>query len=139
MTPEAFFAGGNGIILPTVGISMRPLLREGVDSVYLTPSGGRLVPGDTAAFVREADGSVVLHRVIRAEEGGYLFLGDSQPWSELEYVKEACVLGKMDGFFRKDRYWDTRSAWYALYSRACVTTRIPALLWRAGRKMKRGI
>ncbi len=116
---------------------MRPLLREGADSVYLTPLNGHLKPGDTAAFVREQDGCIILHRVIRVIEGGYLFLGDSQPWSELESVEEACILGKMDGFFLKNRYWDTRSAWYVLYSRACVKTRIPALIWKIGRKMKR--
>ena len=65
------------------GISMLPLLRQGTDSVLLSPPPARLKKYDIVLYQRE-DGKYVLHRIIEVDESGmvYTCIGDNQ------FVKE---------------------------------------------------
>ena len=68
---------GQSVELPPRGISMRPLIREGRDSVILSPVSGRLKKYDIP-FYRRHDGTYVLHRVVGFDKGGYIMCGDNQ-------------------------------------------------------------
>ncbi len=82
------------------GNSMWPTLKSNAQSVLIEAKKGRLERFDVALYV--ADGKYVLHRILKAVDGGYIACGDSM--NVLESVKEEDVLGKMVGFYKKDAF-----------------------------------
>lgn len=113
--PKEQFLRENGyLFIHPVGKSMLPLIRGGLDTVALAPPD-KLRAGDVVWYRRE-DGSEVLHRVLRVEGDTLDLCGDNQIWVE-RGVKRAQVLGVMCGFYRGERYIDTKSAGYRLYVR----------------------
>lgn len=74
---EALLQSGAELPLVVSGTSMTPFLRPGIDTVYLKKPEGMLRRGEIAFFHR-ADGSHVLHRVWKTQNGMYWFLGDAQ-------------------------------------------------------------
>ena len=61
------------------GFSMYPCIRD-LDVVTVSPLPRRsLRAGDIIAFRRPASGSLVLHRILRAEPDGFLVRGDNLP------------------------------------------------------------
>ena len=59
------------------GFSMYPCIRD-LDVVTVSPLPGRsLRAGDIIAFRQPASGSLVLHRILRAEPDGFLVRGDN--------------------------------------------------------------
>ncbi|MBQ8858858.1 MAG: S24/S26 family peptidase [Clostridia bacterium] len=70
------FAAGQGIRIYPRGVSMRPLIREGQDSVTLSAPTGKLGRYEIALFTYH--GRYLLHRVVgRDRDGGYVFCGDN--------------------------------------------------------------
>lgn len=77
------FAAGQVFPLQITGYSMRPLLRNRKDHVFLVPQEVRKPEsGDILLYIRE-DGSCVLHRLLRVlDDGSFLMNGDAQTWTE---------------------------------------------------------
>lgn len=96
----AFVPGGN---------SMWPILKNRKQSVVVKKKEGRLKKFDVALYQRPG-GSFVLHRVMKAVDGGYVMCGDSQ--LTLENVKEDNVFGIMIGFYRGENYVDVTDEKY---------------------------
>ena len=72
---ESIAAGGS-VTIPVRGVSMLPILKEGRDSVVLSPIEKELGKRDIALYQR-ADGSYILHRIARFGES-YTCIGDAQ-------------------------------------------------------------
>ena len=70
------FAAGQSICIAPRGISMLPLIRQGKDSVILSPVTDRLKKYDIPLYQRK-NGKYVLHRIVEVGET-YTCLGDSQ-------------------------------------------------------------
>ena len=79
-----------------VGVSMRPMLRAKRDIVYIK-ADKCLKPGDVGLFIC---GGVkyILHRLIKIEDGIYVFRGDN--CITCERVTQDEVLGKLTKFWR---------------------------------------
>lgn len=101
-------------ISTTAGTSMWPMLRDRRDTIVVRPIEGRLRPYDVALY-RRGD-AYVLHRVIKANDGGYRIMGDN--CMAYEEVPESAILGRLDEFWRGERHCDPRSAAWLLY--ACI-------------------
>lgn len=84
------------------GTSMLPLIREGLDTIVVTPcSASELVPMDIVLYERESaetDKAYVLHRVVARDGDGVTTLGDNCTW--LERVPATRVLGVLSGLYR---------------------------------------
>ena len=108
-------------LLPVTGNSMWPLLADGRDMVRLTRLDRRVQPGDIVLYQR-ADGSYILHRVIRlSASGDCICCGDAQ-W-EREQVCKAQVLAYVTAYCRKGRWRETAlSRPYRFYERFWVHT-----------------
>ncbi len=108
----------NGIYVGlTKGISMRPMLREGKDTILLSPVVGRLKKYDVPLYRRGE--YYVLHRVVQVREDSYVICGDN--CLEKEYgVTEDQLVGVLSGFRRGDRYVAIDSRFYLLYARVWV-------------------
>ena len=114
---EVLDSGGAFRIYPR-GISMLPLLREGVDSVLLEKPDSALKKGDIA-FYRRDDGGYVLHRVIRAGDS-YTMCGDNQLRLETG-IEQRHIIGRVCTIYRGDRELSMSGLRYRIY----------CLLWRS--------
>lgn len=86
----------------TVGVSMRPMLRNRHDRVIIRPVGERRLEKYDLPLYRRPDGKYVLHRIIGVEDGYYVIRGDNT------YVKEKVpddwIIGVMSEFYRGNRH-----------------------------------
>lgn len=107
---------GNTVRMIGIGTSMRPLLEDGRDFIYLIA-----VDGDTelkkndVIFYKSHEGLYVLHRIITISDKGYYPNGDGNICLEPLLKRENIYL-KATGFVRKGRYVSTDSILYRLYS-----------------------
>lgn len=111
------------------GTSMLPMLRQGTDSVTLSPLPCRLRKYDLPLYQRE-NGQYVLHRVVAAGET-YTCMGDNQ------FVKEpgltqAQMIALVTGFSRNGREHSVTELGYRCYCRLWHYSRPIRRLWRGG-------
>ena len=90
---EELSSGGSAVI-NIRGVSMLPLLKEGVTSVRIVPPAFPLKKYDIPFYKRE-DGQFVLHRVIGKRKDGYVCRGDHQSVKEFG-VTEEMIIGVAD-------------------------------------------
>ena len=69
-------AAGQSVRFSPKGTSMLPMLRQGIDSVVLSPLPKRLGKYDLPLYQRD-NGQFVLHRIVAAEDS-YTCIGDNQ-------------------------------------------------------------
>ena len=105
-------SGGEFRIYPK-GTSMLPLLRQGIDSVVLEKTKEAVRRGDIAFYQRD-DGSYILHRVIRSDNGTFTMCGDNQ--LELEKGIEARqLIGVVTRIYRGEKCVHLDSLRYRMY------------------------
>lgn len=97
------------------GISMLPMLREGKDSVLLSPIPEKLSKYDIPLYRRE-NGKYVLHRIIKTENGIYTCIGDNQ-FSYETGVRHEQMIAVVSGFYRGEKFHSTDEAFYKIYCR----------------------
>lgn len=101
-------------VVPIRGTSMWPLLKEGRSRVQVEARDGKKLSKGDIVLYRRKDGTLVLHRIMKAgEEGRFLVYGDHQ-W-KLEEIQEDQILAVAQGFFRDGRFIDDKTWWYRLY------------------------
>ena len=111
------------------GTSMRPMLRQGVDSVTLSPVQGPLKKYDIP-FYRRADGHCVLHRIVAVGET-YTCIGDNQFQREPGLTREQ-MLAVVTSFSRAGKEYSVNAPVYRLYCRLWHISRPVRHLWRRG-------
>ena len=127
---------GQSVKLSPRGISMLPMLREGIDSVVLSPVTGKLKKYDIPLY-RRPNGQYVLHRIVGVDQEGYTCVGDNQYRRE-HGVDHANVLAVVTAFARGDKHYDVSSRFYRVYCRLWHWTRFPRHACRAvGRRLLR--
>ena len=104
-------------VVPITGTSMLPLLKEGRDRVELKPyCHERLKKGDVVLY-KKNDGTLVLHRIIKTENGEFFtVLGDHQ-FKNAERVNKNQIIAVACGFFIKGRYVTEKTRWYRMYKK----------------------
>lgn len=103
---------GNFVIHPH-GVSMWPMIRNGIDSVVVNPVEGRLKKYDLPVYV-DNRGRYVVHRIIDVTDSGYVICGDGL--FEIEYdITDKNIIGVVTGFFRKEKYIAVDNKRYLCY------------------------
>ena len=128
----------------TVGVSMRPMLRNRRDTVIVEPLGGRRLRRFEVPLYRRGD-AYVLHRCVEVHECGYTMLGDNCLNKERDIPDER-VIGVLTGFYRGDKpvnmdgfpYRAYVRTWYALYPLRRCAMCARALAGRARRRILGG-
>ena len=120
---------GQSVRFSPRGTSMRPMLRQGLDSVTLSPVRGRLKKYDRP-FYRRADGHYVLHRIVAVGET-YTCVGDNQFQREPGLTHEQ-MLAVVTAFSRGEKEYSVNAPAYRLYCRFWHITRPVRHLWRWG-------
>ncbi len=127
---EVLDKGGEFRLYPR-GVSMLPTIREGRDSVVLSPATPPYRRGDILLYRRDS-GIFVLHRVVKAEKDGTLTMrGDNQYYKE-RGIRGDQVIAVVRRYFRGEREILTASLSSRL-ARARRTATYPLRrIWRAG-------
>ena len=125
-------AEGRSVRFGPKGTSMLPMLRQGIDSVTISPAPEKLRKYDLPLYQRE-NGGYVLHRIVGVGET-YTCIGDNQ--FEKEYgVRRDQIIGLVTEFTRGQRTVSVKNRWYQLYCRVWAITRFPRRCWRKLRSL----
>ncbi|MBQ8621445.1 MAG: S24/S26 family peptidase [Oscillospiraceae bacterium] len=122
-------AAGKSVKFAPRGTSMLPMLRQGIDSVTLSPLPQKLRKYDLPLYQRE-NGQYVLHRIVRAGEN-YTCMGDNQ------FVKESGLrrdqmIAVVTAFYRDGKRYHVDALGHQLYCRFWHYSRPVRRIWRGG-------
>ena len=105
----------NGVyVSTTVGVSMKPMLRNRRDRIVLLPVGKERLKKWDLPMYRRADGKYVLHRIIDVKDDHYIIRGDNTYMKE--YVRDEQILGYVSEFYRGNRHVSTDEKGYRRYA-----------------------
>ena len=107
-------SNGQSVRFSPRGISMLPMLRQGIDSVVLSPLPDVLRKYDLPLYRRD-DGKYILHRIVDVGET-YTCMGDNQFAAE-KGLRRDQMIALVTGFYRAEKYHSVREPGYLLYSR----------------------
>lgn len=123
-------AAGHTVKFRPRGISMLPMLRQGIDSVVLSPAPPILKKYDIPLYQRD-DGHYVLHRVVKVRDT-YTCIGDNQ--FELEHgVRYDQVIAVVSAFYRGEEYHSVTEPGYRRYAKLRHYSRPLRHLWSRGK------
>lgn len=122
-------AAGKTVRFSPKGTSMLPMLRQGIDTVTLSPLPGRLEKYDLPLYRRD-NGQYVLHRIVDAGET-YTCVGDNQFETE-PGVRQDQLIAVVSGFTRGGREYGVTDHSYRLYCRFWHYSRPVRHFWRRG-------
>ena len=126
---EVLSAGQSVRIFP-MGTSMLPMLRQGMDSVVLSPIAGKLQKYDIPLYQRD-NGKYVLHRIVAVGET-YTCIGDNQ--FQLESgVRPDQLIAVVTAFYRGDKRISVTAVGYRLYCAIWHHSRPLRHFWRRGK------
>ncbi len=103
---------GGAVMLPITGVSMRPLLVWGRDSVEIVKSDS-YKKGDII-FYRRDDGNFVLHRIVGKNEQGYILCGDNQTAKEYG-ICDRHIIAVVKSITRKGKTFSVEKCSYKIY------------------------
>jgi hypothetical protein len=122
---ERLAAGFAVRYMPFRGVSMLPMLRQGKDSVELSPLPEKLKKFDLPVYQRP-NGQLVMHRVVDVKEDHYICMGDNTEVFEKIYPNQ--MIGVVSAFRRGEKRIEVTDRGYQLYCR----------LWRPLRPLRKG-
>lgn len=107
---EVLARGGEFHLYPR-GVSMLPTIREGRDSVMLSPAAPPYRRADILLYRRDT-GVFVLHRVVKVEKDGSLTMRGDNQYAKERGIREDQVIAVVRRYFRDGREvrTDSRSA-----------------------------
>ena len=114
---EKLLAGGTVTFGPK-GISMLPLIRQGVDSIKLAPINKKLQKYDVPLY-RRSNGQFVLHRVISEKNGIYTMRGDNQIINEYG-INHSQIIGIMTEIIKPEGVIKVSDKEYIKYTKKQV-------------------
>lgn len=119
---------GQSVTFSPHGISMLPMIRQGIDTVTISPLPERLKKYDIPLYERRK-GKYVLHRIVKTGET-YTCIGDNQVVFERGLSREQ-MIGVVTAFTRNGKAHSVNEAGYRLYCSFWHHTRLARRLWRA--------
>ncbi len=120
-------ARGESVRLYPKGVSMMPMLRQGIDSVLLSPVTGKLKKYDLPLYQRRS-GQYVLHRIVKVG-ASYTCIGDNQ-FAYEKGVSQKQLIAMVTGYYRDEKFRSVKSFQYKCYCRIWHWTRFPRRVFR---------
>ena len=109
-------------VVPISGTSMLPLLKEGKSLVELTGKDRKQLKKGDVVLYRKNDGTLVLHRIRKAESDDiFTVLGDHQ-FKNAEQVNKEQIIAVAQGFFLNGRFVDEKTRWYRMYKKIWLSS-----------------
>lgn len=133
---EESLKNGKSVRFAPRGISMLPMLRQGIDCVVLSPLPKKLKKYDLPLYQRD-DGKYILHRIVKVGET-YTCIGDNQ--FELEpRVRPDQMIAVVTAFTRGEKEHSVTEVGYQLYCRVWHYSRPFRHFWRRAKGRLRRI
>lgn len=126
---QEHLAAGRIVRFGPKGTSMLPMLRQGIDTVEISPVPATLKKYDLPLYRRES-GQFVLHRIVTVGDT-YTCIGDNQFAFETG-VKHSQMLALVTAFYRGDKRYSVNAWHYRLYCRLWHYSRPARHLWLLG-------
>lgn len=104
---EAVIAEKGEVITSTVGTSMYPMLRNKRDMVVIKKVDCALKKHDVPVY-RLKSGKIVMHRIIKVTENGYVIRGDNLYNNEYD-ITDDNIIGMLKAFYRDGKYYDVKT------------------------------
>ena len=120
-------AEGGRVRFGPKGVSMLPMIRQGIDTVELGPLPEKLKKYDLPLYQRR-DGHYVLHRIVKVGNT-YTCIGDNQFQLEKGLTHDQ-MIGVVTALYRGEKRWEVGCWQYKLYCRVWHYTRFPRYAWR---------
>ena len=118
---------GQSVQFSPKGTSMLPMLRQGIDSVTLSPLPRQLCKYDLPLYRRE-NGQYVLHRIVKCGET-YTCIGDNQFVPEVGLRREQ-MIAVVTAFRRGEKSCSVSSLSHRVYCRLWHYSRPIRRIWR---------
>lgn len=96
------------------GVSMMPLLRQGIDVAVIEKKGEARCRKYDVPLYRRADGKYVLHRIFEVRENDYVICGDNCTFYEYG-ITDSDIIGVMSGVIRDGKFISVNDEWYKKY------------------------
>ena len=122
-------AAGQKVKFSPRGISMLPMLRQGVDTVTLSPLPEKLKKYDLPLY-RRPDGKYILHRIVGVGDT-YICIGDNQFVYETGVTHDQ-MIALVTGFTRGTREYSVNDWRYWIYCRVWHYSRPVRRFYRRG-------
>ena len=126
---EESLALGKSVQFYPNGVSMLPMLRQGVDRVVFSPLPEKLHKFDLPLYQRKI-GQYVLHRIVRVEQT-YTCIGDNHFDYERGLVHDQ-MIALVTAFYRGERRYEVTDWRYKAYCRIWHYSRPVRHLWHRG-------
>ena len=107
-------ASGHSVRFSPKGVSMLPMLRQGIDTVVLSPLPEKLKKYDIPLYQRD-NGKYVLHRIVKVGQT-YTCIGDNQ-YKKEPGLRRNQMIAVVTAFSRGDRTIPVTAPGYRLYCR----------------------
>lgn len=101
---EDLLKKGEELVLLPVGVSMLPMLKHRKNQIIIESPKNPLMENDVVLFKRK-NGQLVLHRIIRINNGEYIIRGDNCLDSEFG-IQHNQIIGILKGFYKGPIYVD---------------------------------
>ena len=98
----------------TVGVSMRPMLRNRRDRVVIRSTEGKRLSKWDLPLYKRYDGKYILHRIIEVRDGYYIIRGDNT--FAKERGPDENIVGVMTEFYRGERHVLATNRHYRRYA-----------------------
>ena len=119
---------GGDVTFGPKGVSMLPIIRQGIDSVKISPLTSDLKKYDVPLY-RRSNGQFVLHRIVGINNGSYVMCGDNQFIREKDITRDM-IIGVMSEIIKPDGVIKTNDKSYISYSRRQVRKQyVKWVLW----------
>ncbi|MBO5402362.1 MAG: S24/S26 family peptidase [Clostridia bacterium] len=119
---------GQSVCFSPKGISMLPMLRQGIDTVTLSPLPEKIKKYDIPLYRRD-NGKYVLHRIVKCGET-CVCIGDNQFAKEYG-IRRDQLIAVVSSFTRGGKEYSVNHFGYKLYCRFWHYTRFPRRAYRA--------
>ena len=114
------------------GVSMLPMLRQGKDTVELSPLPEKLKKYDLPIYQRP-NGKLVMHRIVAVKSDHYICLGDNT--EVFETICPGQMVGLVTAFYRGRKRIPVTDPGYRLYCRLWRPTRPLRKLYKMARHL----
>lgn len=122
-------AAGRSVRFSPRGTSMLPMLRQGIDTVTLSPLPDTLKKYDLPLYQRD-NGQYVLHRIVKVKDT-CTCIGDNQFDFESGLRRDQ-MIAVVTAFSRGSREWKVSDLRYRIYCRFWHYSRPVRHFWRRG-------
>lgn len=109
------------------GISMLPMIRQGIDSVVLSPAPKRIKKYDLPLYQRD-DGKYILHRIVAVNDT-YCCMGDNQFVRECG-IRHDQLIAVVTSFYRGKKEYSVNRFSYKFYCRFWHYSRLFRRIYR---------